>query len=366
MSPDNISRVENTFIDIAKCYRIGKTIINKQILIKFNDMELINESIIELRDMWEETSYKLELLQANNECVIQERNNFKNRTIPKIYINSKIVDLCKNYTIPVISKNLKPKVVILRDEGSNGEREMAAAFYIAGFDVLDITMNDLIDSKEDILSKCVGIAFVGGFTYSDVFGAGIGWYNVIKSNEKISKQFDRFYNRDDTFSFGVCNGCQLMALLKWIPYNCKFIKNKSERFESRFSIVKIRESPAIMLKDMTGCTMGIWVAHGEGQITIDQPYYIDDMTPIQYVNDDGYPTEEYPFNPNGSTRGITAVCSENGRHLAMMPHPERCFMNWQLPWVPNNYPLEKDGKSPWIAMFYNAYKWCIGNSFSVK
>ena len=90
------------------------------------------------------------------------------------------------------------------------------------------------------------------------------------------------------------------------------------------------------------------------------------MTPIQYVNDDGYPTEEYPFNPNGSTRGITAVCSENGRHLAMMPHPERCFMNWQLPWVPNNYPLEKDGKSPWIAMFYNAYKWCIGNSFSVK
>ena len=366
VSPDNIINVEHIFKGITDCYRIGKTTKEKQILLNFNGEELINESIIELRDIWEDTSFKLELRQANNDCVIQERNSFKHRIIPKIHINDKIIDLCKNYTIPKNRNILKLKVAILRDEGSNGEREMAAAFYIAGFDVLDITMNDLIDSKEDILSKCVGIAFVGGFTYSDVFGAGIGWYNVIKSNKKILQQFDRFYNRDDTFSFGVCNGCQLMALLKWIPGNCKFIQNKSERFESRFSIVKIRESPSIMLKNMTGCTIGIWVAHGEGRIKIDKTQYIDNITPIQYVNDNGNPTEEYPFNPNGSDNGITAVCSKNGRHLAMMPHPERCFMNWQLPWVPNNYPLSKDSKSPWIAMFHNAYKWCIDNSFSNK
>ena len=121
-----------------------------------------------------------------------------------------------------------------------------------------------------------------------------------------------------------------------------------------------------MLKNMSGCTMGIWIAHGEGQIKIDKAQYIDDVAPIQYVNDDGRPTEEYPFNPNGSDNGITAVCSKNGRHLAMMPHPERCFMNWQLPWIPKDYPLPKDGKSPWIAMFHNAYKLCIDKSFSNK
>tara|TARA_Y100001970_G_scaffold292320_1_gene433145 strand:- start:29 stop:3757 length:3729 start_codon:yes stop_codon:yes gene_type:complete len=359
VSPNNVKLVEKLFGGVAKCYRIGKTVSERNIFINFNGSIIFNDTIAEIRSHWEETNFKLELRQANNICVRKEKESLYTRTIPKMFINDYVIKMCHSFEPNV--NNHKPKVVILRDEGSNGEREMGAAFYLAGFDVIDVTMNDLVNSDNDILSECSGIAFVGGFTYSDVFGAGVGWYNVIKSNKKISEQFDRFYNRKDTFSFGVCNGCQLMALLKWIPGNCRFVKNKSERFESRYSVVKIRKSPSIMLSGMEGTTMGIWIAHGEGRFISHNNSNMDNITPIQYVNDIGYPTENYPFNPNGSYDGITAVCSKDGRHLAMMPHPERCFMNWQLPWTPKDYPLSKDSKSPWMVMFYNAYKWCVSN-----
>ena len=362
IAPCNINAVETVFQNIVPVYRLGKTTEDQTIIINDGDKKY-ELPVKEMRKVWEETSYRLELLQADNKCVEEERENIINCSRPQVILTEEIIRLCELQTSPplMISTSQTPVVAILREEGSNGEREMAAAFYSVGFKVLDITMNDLVSSKTDMLENCRGLVFVGGFTYSDVFGAGVGWYNVIKHNDKIRHQFARFYNRKDTFSLGVCNGCQLMSLLGWIPGKCRFKQNKSKRFESRFSTVKIRKSPAIMLSGLEDCSLGIWVAHGEGQLEIENPpdNFFTELTPIQYVDENNEATERYPMNPNGSVDGITAVCSEDGRHLAMMPHPERCFMNWQLPWAPSNYPLDmsKNTYSPWIIMFYNAYQW---------
>ena len=224
---------------------------------------------------------------------------------------------------------------------------------MAGFEVFDVCMADLIQGKVT-LDDFRGIVFVGGFSYSDVFGAGVGWYNVIKSNKKVSSEFKRFKNRSDTFSFGVCNGCQLMSLLGWIDCECRFVENNSERFESRYSNVIIKKSSSIMLKGMEGCVLGVWVAHKEGKFVTSEDLD-DSRAPIKYVNNHCVVTEEYPFNPNGSMGGITSVCSKDGRHLAMMPHPERCFLNWQQPYLNEK---AHDKYYPWMCMFYNAYKWC--------
>ena len=224
---------------------------------------------------------------------------------------------------------------------------MASAFYLAGFEVVDICMNDFINDHNLTLDSFNGIAFVGGFSYSDVFGAAKGWYTVIKSHLRINKIFDDFYQRPDTFSLGVCNGCQLMSLLGWIP-KCKLEKNTSGRFESRFSTVRINKTSSIMLNGMDESVLGVWTAHGEGKFVLDKnENYNYNSCSIQYVDHKSNPTLSYPDNPNGSEFGIAALCSGNGRHLAMMPHPERCFLNWQWPvhseLVPN---MGEDEKPP--------------------
>ena len=357
--PEHIHVVEQRFRNIAPIYQIGKTTEEPTIRISVEDSEIYYKSLSELIGVWEETSCHLEMLQAEKSCVEAEYEMLQHPTTPKVYIPKKCVKQCdvRISAEPFFLHETQPKVAILREEGSNGEREMASAFYSAGFKVIDITMNDMVESKTDLIASCRGIVFVGGFSYSDVFGAGVGWYQVIKANEKINNQFERFYHREDTFSLGVCNGCQLMALLKWIPGRCKLKKNKSGRFESRFPTVNISRSPSIMLSGMEGCQIGVWVAHGEGRFEMDK--IPNQYTPIQYIGRSGEPTEKYPFNPNGSVDGVAAVCSEDGRHLAMMPHPERCFMNWQNPWVPADYPLPNDSYSPWMMMFLNAYRWCM-------
>ena len=232
---------------------------------------------------------------------------------------------------------------------------------MAGFETWDITTQDLLNS-DNLLSGFRGIAFVGGFSYSDCLGSSVGWYNVIVNNLKIRKQFDDFYNRSDTFSFGVCNGCQLMTLLGYVgdePFKLK--QNLSKRFESRFSTIKILKSHAIMLKDMEDLIMGVWVAHGEGRF---DKNFNSAYTPIKYVNNKSLVTETYPENPNGSLNGVAAICSKNGRHLAMMPHPERTFLKWQLPWSPQYFEksLVNTNYSPWFLLFQNAYEWCLNNT----
>ena len=262
----------------------------------------------------------------------------------------------------------KHKVAILRQEGSNGDREMISAFLSAGFEAWDITVSDLLGGGVT-LDQFRGIVFVGGFSFADVLDSGKGWAGVIKFNESVYEQFQKFKERKDTFSLGVCNGCQLMALLGWIPSTeglpeerqPRLLHNDSGKFESRFSNVQIQSSPAIMFKGMEGSSLGVWVAHGEGRFHFPDKTVMDDvrnkqLAPLRYVDDSNNVTEAYPFNPNGSPEGLAALCSEDGRHLAMMPHPERVFTTWQWPWMPSSWSNLEAG--PWLQMFQNARHFC--------
>jgi phosphoribosylformylglycinamidine synthase len=323
-----------------------------------------------LRDIWEETSYHLERIQTNPDCADEERRMNFDRKGPRY----KLTFTPQNPPIPPLAKGGKggfinqPKVAIIREEGSNGDREMASAFYKAGFEVWDITMTDLLEGKTT-LDNFRGIAFVGGFSYADVLDSAKGWAGGIRFNKKLYEQFQRFHERSDTFSLGVCNGCQLMALLGWIPWKGiadksqpRFIQNQSGRFEARFSTVHVLPNPAIMLKGMEGSTLGIWIAHGEGRLYFPEKGIMNEvvrrgLSPIRFVDDNGEFTEAYPFNPNGSPLGITSLCSPDGRHIAMMPHPERTFLKWQWPYMPEGWRKNLEA-SPWLKMFQNAMEWC--------
>ncbi|KAK4403285.1 putative phosphoribosylformylglycinamidine synthase, chloroplastic/mitochondrial [Sesamum angolense] len=332
----------------------------------------LTEETYVLRDLWEETSFQLEKFQRLASCVELERKGLRNRHEP-----SWVLSFTPSYTDEkYMTATLKPKVAIIREEGSNGDREMSGAFYAAGFEPWDITMSDLLNGSIS-LHEFRGIAFVGGFSYADVLDSAKGWAASIRFNKPLLKQFQEFYERPDTFSLGVCNGCQLMALLGWVPgpnvggvlgdngdpSQPRFIHNESGRFECRFTSVKIEKSPALMFKGMEGSTLGVWAAHGEGRAYFPDDNVFNtilksDLAPVKYCDDNGNPTEVYPFNLNGSPLGVAAICSPDGRHLAMMPHPERCFLMWQYPWYPKNWSVEKKGPSPWLRMFQNAREWC--------
>lgn len=343
---------------------IGSTSDAKRISISVNGEEVLNEDMISLRATWEETGYQLERLQANPECAEEEKNNSFDRPGPEFRLSFTPEDTPAS----LLKGEAKPKVAIVREEGSNSDREMTSAFYKAGFEPWDVSMTDFLESSVS-LSDFRGLAFVGGFSYADVLDSAKGWAGVIRFNKKIWDDFQGFYNREDTFSLGVCNGCQLMALLGWVPWQGiedkvqpRFIHNRSGRFESRFSSVKILESPAIMLKGMEGSTIGVWVAHGEGRAffpdqNIAKVIEKDGLAPVRYVDDNSEITLKYPFNPNGSALGIAGLCSPDGRHLALMPHPERTFLKWQWPWMPDDWKQNLKA-SPWLRIFQNAREWC--------
>jgi len=348
VEPQHTEEILNVLNEHINCaHFLGKVIDNNKITVADNSKILMNENMAHLRDIWEERSFELEMLQCNKECVKEEKDSMKSRKNFKFSINKKLDSI--HTTIPH-----KWNVAIIREEGSNSDREMMAAFDMAGFNVYDICMNDLINDKTLTLDKFRGVVFVGGFSFSDVLGSGKGWYEVIRNNKRIKRIFDKFYKRKDTFSLGVCNGCQLMARLGWIP-KCELKKNKSKRFESRFSHIKVKSSKSIMLKGFDDSYLGIWVAHGEGRFELKEEVHSSSI-PVQYVDDSREITEKYPFNPNGSEDGIAALCSDNGRHLAIMPHPERSFLEWQWPY--NNDAIMSNRYTPWFKMFVNAYLWC--------
>lgn len=339
---------------------VGEALYDPVFQVSQSGFMLLCKRLPKLRAIWEESSNEIDKLQANPECVMQEAEILCEIT-PSYHLTFE--PMAPKHETDLI---LPPKIAILRSQGSNGDREMAAAFMDAGFQAWDITMKDLLNGTIS-LSEFQGIAFVGGFSYADVMDSAKGWAGMIRFNDKLSQQFSCFYKRPDTFSLGVCNGCQLMALLGWVPTvglkseeQPRFIRNQSERFESRFSTVTITESPAIMLRGMAGSTLGVWVAHGEGRLhaKADQLKRLVDhgQTPIRYVDQEGKPTEVYPYNPNGSPGGITAFCSEDGHHLAMMPHPERTFQMRQWPWLPKDW--RSMSSSPWSRMFQNAFEFC--------
>ena len=347
---------------------IGETTEEKKILVTYNLQKVLEADMRVLREWWEETSYQIERLQMNSQCADEEKKNISDRKGLTYHIPFQPQPTPAH---PLEAKD-KPEVAILREEGSNGDREMTSAFYQAGFTPWDITMTDLIRGRVT-LERFRGLVAVGGFSYADVPESAKGWAAAIRFNERLRKMFDDFYNRPETFTLGVCNGCQLFALLGWVPWlgipdhkQPRFVRNLSGRFESRWVTVKISESPAIMLKGMADSTLGIWVAHGEGRLQFPDPTLMDEvirkkLVPVVFVDDegrvDGRISQSYPFNPNGSPFGIAGLCSPDGRHLAVMPHPERAFLKWQWAWMPKDLN-ERLKASPWIRMFQNAREWC--------
>ncbi|KAM3291448.1 hypothetical protein P3S67_019737 [Capsicum chacoense] len=302
---------------------IGQVSSSPIVELRIDGITHLNEKTSVLRDMWEDTSFQLEKFQRLASCVELEKEGLKNRREPSWKLSFTPTFTDDKYMTAVS----KPKVAVIREEGSNGDREMAAAFYAAGFEPWVVAMSDLLNG-DITLDEFRGIVFVGGFSYADVLDSAKGWAASIRFNQPLLNQFQAFYNRPDTFSLGVCNGCQLMALLGWVPgpqvggvlgaggdpSQPRFVHNESGRFECRFTSVTIEESPSIMFKGMVGSTLGVWAAHDEGRA-----YFPDDsifnhilgsnLAPVKYCDDDGRPTDVYPFNLNGSPLGVAAICS---------------------------------------------------------
>lgn len=308
----------------------------------------------ELESWWAETSYHIQKLRDNPACADEEFAGIK---------DAKNKGFSAKVTFKPTSKHhaKRPKVAIFREQGVNGELEMAAAFDKAGFTSVDVHLSDILRGHVS-LDDFVGLAACGGFSYGDVLGAGEGWAKSILFQPKLRKQLQEFFARPDTFSLGVCNGCQMLAALKELIPGAEtwpeFLKNKSEQFEGRVSTVKINDTPSVFFKGMAGSYLQIPVAHGEGQAVfaskaMKQKAEQGHLIPLQYVDNSHHVTETYPCNPNGSEQGITALTTPDGRATIMMPHPERGFMTRQLSWHPANWGED----SPWLQLFRNARQW---------
>jgi phosphoribosylformylglycinamidine synthase len=332
---------------------IGHPVEERSLLVSNND-EQIKFDINKLRDIWFRTSYLLDRRQCGPELALERFKNYKTHAL-SISLN----DFAGTFKSLGITDERKKKsgirAAIIREKGVNGDREMAYALYLAGFDVKDVHMTDLISGRET-LSDINMIVFVGGFSNSDVLGSAKGWAGAFKYNEKARISLENFYKRTDTLSLGVCNGCQLMVELDLLyPQHedkPRLLVNKSHKFESGYLGVKISENNSVMLGNMANMELGIWVAHGEGQFSLPYPenkYQI----PLKFSK----PT--YPANPNGSDYDVAGLCSEDGRHLVMMPHLERAYFPWQCGF----YPADRitDEVTPWIKAFVNAREWIKAN-----
>ncbi|MBT6244545.1 MAG: phosphoribosylformylglycinamidine synthase [Gammaproteobacteria bacterium] len=312
-----------------------------------------------LQQRWSQVSYQIQKMRDNPDCAREEFIGLADETDPGLSVHLTF-PLEKEYQAPVINQGVKPKVAVLREQGVNSQVEMAAAFVQAGFDAVDVHMSDLL-SGELSLEGFKGLVACGGFSYGDVLGAGEGWAKSILFNDRVRSLLQAFFERTDTFTLGVCNGCQMLAGLKELIPGAelwpRFVGNRSEQFEARFSLVQIQESPSILLEGMSGSHMPIVVSHGEGQAEFSTHEYdrfsAAGLGAMRFVDHHLQPAVNYPQNPNGSIHGLTAITSTDGRVTAMMPHPERVYRTSQWSWTPESY-----GEfSPWMKLFYNARQW---------
>lgn len=327
---------------------IGEYIGQREVIIELCGSEALHLEIDTLSDLWFKTSYLFDIRQVGEECAKERFQNYKRQPLSYKFPDGFTGE---GKGLGGRPADDAPIAAIIREQGSNGDREMAWALYMAGFRVKDVHMTDLISGRED-LNEVQMIVFVGGFSNADTLGSAKGWAGAFLHNSRAKESLERFYARADTLSLGVCNGCQLMAELGLInpagSASCyKMRHNVSHKYESAFVGVTIESSPSVLLKSLEGCKLGIWVAHGEGR--------------FDFPNGEGgynvalrYNYNSYPANPNGSPDGIAGICSEDGRHLAMMPHPERCLRSWNWAY----YTEENHNITPWTELFINGRKWC--------
>ena len=314
----------------------------------------LESPINELHKKWSSTSFQIQSLRDNPECAKKELDQIGNENDSGLFLNTTFA--FESNVLSFINTNAKPKMAILREQGVNGQLEMAAAFDRAGFECIDVHMQDLIDGQIK-LDSFNGLVACGGFSYGDVLGAGGGWAKSILYSDYISKMFETFFNRTNTFSLGVCNGCQMISQLRDLIPGASlwpnFIRNQSEQFEARLVMVEIIESPSILFKDMAGSKIPVVVAHAEGRVSYEPTDLIINAA-MRYIDNSGVSTESYPLNPNGSVNGLTGLTNDDGRITIMMPHPERVFLRKQFSYLPSKWNNEY---SPWMKMFLNAQTW---------
>jgi phosphoribosylformylglycinamidine synthase len=337
---------------------IAKAQSGEQISIRCNGEQIFDCSRIALHRIWSETTYRMQSLRDNPDCAQQEYDRILHANDPGLNVHLTF-DMNEDVAAPYINL-ARPRMAILREQGVNGQVEMAAAFDLAGFEAVDVHMSDIIAGRIS-LRDFAGFVACGGFSYGDVLGAGEGWAKSILFNPRARDEFSAFFQRGDSFALGVCNGCQMMSNLHQIipgsglwPH---FVRNKSEQFEARFALLEVLESPSLFFTGMAGSRMPIAVAHGEGFAEFSSQQSVEralqqKLVSVNFVDNTGKATEIYPFNPNGSPRGVAGFTTPDGRFSVMMPHPERVFRAVQHSWRPGNWGEQ----APWLRIFRNARK----------
>ncbi|WP_145599750.1 phosphoribosylformylglycinamidine synthase [Yersinia frederiksenii] len=354
--------VEKVLADhgLANCvHYLGRAVEGDSFDIRSGAEVVYSEKRSTLRLWWAETTWQMQRLRDNPDCADQEHQAKQDERDPGLNVKLTF-DPAEDIAAPYIIKQARPKVAVLREQGVNSHVEMAAAFHRAGFDAVDVHMSDLLAGRTDLQSFQTLVA-CGGFSYGDVLGAGEGWAKSILFNNRVRDEFEAFFQRPETLALGVCNGCQMMSNLRELIPGAehwpRFVRNLSDRFEARFSLVEVANSPSLFMQDMAGSRMPIAVSHGEGRVEVRDAAHLatleqSNLVALRFVNNQGVVTEQYPANPNGSAHGITAVTSVSGRATVMMPHPERVFRTVSNSW----HPEEWGEDSPWMRMFRNARK----------
>jgi len=346
---------------LADCVSvIGQPVNNGHVAIKFEGVDVFAGDRRLLQRQWSETSYQIQRLRDNVDCADQEFDALLEEDNPGLSVTLGF-DVNENIAAPYIKRGVRPEVAILREQGVNGQTEMAAAFDRAGFTAVDVHMSDILSGRIS-LERFKGMVACGGFSYGDVLGAGEGWAKSILFNSRARDDFSAFLERKDSFALGVCNGCQMLSNLHELVPGSEswphFVRNRSEQFEARVAMVQIQDSPSILLQGMAGSRLPIAIAHGEGHAEFESEEALleadlSGTVALRYVDNHGKVTERYPANPGGSPRGITGLTTRDGRVTIMMPHPERVFRAVTNSWRPDDW--QEDGG--WMRMFRNARVW---------
>jgi phosphoribosylformylglycinamidine synthase len=336
---------------------LGEPVAGDEVHVSVNGEAIFSGSRVALHRRWSEVSFRMQQLRDNPQCAREEYSRIEDAEDPGLHA-SLTYDPSDDVAAPFISTGARPALAILREQGVNSQVEMAAVFTRAGFDAYDVHMTDILAGRVH-LGRFHGLVACGGFSYGDVLGAGEGWAKSILFNARAREEFAGFFARIETFTLGVCNGCQMLAALKELIPGAqawpRFVRNRSEQYEARLALVRVPDSNSVLFAGMQGSVMPIAVAHGEGRAEfdpgLDTRVLLDRrLVTLQYVDHRDQATDKYPFNPNGSHLGLGGLCSADGRVTSIMPHPERVFRTVQNSWAPKAWA--EDGA--WMRLFRNA------------